>query len=205
MDYHVGVLFQHFFGVRGNGHAPRRVLCAHHFAQVASHFRRIGVDGADNFDGLFFPHQPRNRCADRPDPVLDGANFLFHFVLRPALRSTHTPHFRVKRNPYDNGIPSRIQRRTAPWSAGACYRFSSPRSSLKIRRGSPQSLLERRLPRIMARTSIGHIWRLHHASEEAHRSGNLSAAAKGQRLEPSPTENCTRNLPARTLSRRSAT
>ena len=82
MDHHVGVLFQNFFRVRGDGHAPWRILCANDFSQIMADFGGIGVDGADNFNGLFFPHQARDGSADGSDTKLDGANFLFQLVLR---------------------------------------------------------------------------------------------------------------------------
>ena len=92
MDHHVRVLFQYFFRFRRNFHAPRRVLRAGHFAKIAPGLRRIRIDRADDFNGLFFLHQPHDGCADGADAILDGANFLFHFVLRlfmppTALRS----------------------------------------------------------------------------------------------------------------------
>src|SRR6266568_2565422 len=62
---------------------PTGIFCANDFSQVAADFGGIGVDGADNFDGLFFPHQARDGSADGADTKLDGANFLFHLVLRP--------------------------------------------------------------------------------------------------------------------------
>src|ERR1700746_2271875 len=82
MDHHVGGLLQHFLRFRGNSYAPRCVLRADDFAEVAPDFCRIGVDGADDFYGLFFPHQPRNGCADRAHTILNGANSLFHIALR---------------------------------------------------------------------------------------------------------------------------
>src|SRR5713226_297848 len=55
MDHHVGGLLQHFLGFRGNDYAPRSILCSDNFAQVAPDFRGIGIDGADTFNGFFFP------------------------------------------------------------------------------------------------------------------------------------------------------
>ena len=54
----------------------------HQVAKVLPRFRRIGIDRADDFNGLLFPHQPHDRRTDRADAVLDGANFLFHNGLR---------------------------------------------------------------------------------------------------------------------------
>ena len=99
MHHHVRVLFQHFFGVRGNRHAPRRVRRADDFAKVASDFCRIRINGANNFNGLFFPHQFRDGCADRADTILDGANFLFHVVLRFPFECAHHAHFWFQRKP----------------------------------------------------------------------------------------------------------
>src|SRR5260370_24305049 len=114
MDYHVGGLLQHFLGFRGNGYAPRRIFRSDYFAEIAPDFRWVVIDRADNFNGLFFPHQPRNRCADWAHTILDGANFLFHVALRFPFACAHNAQFGFKGNPYDNGIPARIQRRTAP-------------------------------------------------------------------------------------------
>ncbi len=113
MDYHVGGLLQHFLGFRGNDYAPGSILCSDNFAQVAPDFRGIGIDGADNFNGLFFPHQPRDRGPDRAHTILNGANFLFHVALRFPFACAHIAQFGFKGNPYDNGISPRIQRRTA--------------------------------------------------------------------------------------------
>ena len=76
MDHHVGGFAQHCCGVIGDRHAPRRIGRAHHVAQVASRFGRIGIDRADDFDGFLFPHQPDNRGSDGTDAVLHRANFL---------------------------------------------------------------------------------------------------------------------------------
>ena len=99
MDHHVRILLQHFLGIRGNAHTPRRIRCADHFAEVTPHFRGIGIDGADNFNGLFFSHQARDGCANRAHTVLDGANFLFHVVLHSPGSHAHNAHFRCKKKP----------------------------------------------------------------------------------------------------------
>src|SRR5579864_8267493 len=129
MNHHVCVLFEHRCRVIGNFHAPRPICGTYDFAQVKSHFCRIVVDGANNFDGLFFAHELRDGCADRSNAVLYGANFLFHVTLRndsarrPSVvaitskngptrfpeTAAHSAHFRWKRNPYDNGIRASIQ------------------------------------------------------------------------------------------------
>src|SRR5260370_27027474 len=131
MNDHVGGLLQPFPGIGGNFHAPRGVLCPDDFAQVTRNLRRVGVDGGDDFNGLFFAHQTRDGGPDGADTILDGANFLFHEVLRPFAVRAHTAPFGLKRNPYDNGISARIQRRTAA--------------------GWPELLPERRFRRIIAR------------------------------------------------------
>jgi len=43
------------------------------------------IDRPDDLDGLLLAHQPRNGRTDRADTILDGANFLFHVVLRLRL------------------------------------------------------------------------------------------------------------------------
>src|SRR6266436_3553908 len=135
MNDDVGGLLQHFLGIGGNFDAPRGLLGTDDFTQVARNLRRIGVDGGDDFNGLFFVHQTRDGGPDGADTILDGANFLFHEVLRLFAAGTHTAPFGLKRNPYDNGISARIQRRTtAVW---------------------PELLPERRLRRIMARKNAG--------------------------------------------------
>src|SRR6266571_327493 len=113
MNDDVGGLLQHFPGIGGNFHAPRGVLGTDDFTQVARNLCRIGVNGGDDFNGLFFAHQTRDGGPDGADTILDGANFLFHEVLRLFAAGTHTAPFGLKRNPYDNGISGRIQRRTA--------------------------------------------------------------------------------------------
>src|SRR2546422_4897437 len=129
MDHYVGGLLKNFFGLRGNDYAPRRIFRSDNFAEVAPDLRRISIDGADNFDGLFFPHQPRNRCADRAHTILNGANFLFHVALRFPFACAHNAQFGFEANPYDNGIPARIQRRTAATVRTVCSsRQRSPNS-----------------------------------------------------------------------------
>src|SRR5713101_7774730 len=113
MNDDVGGLLQHFLGIAGDFHAPRGVLGTDDFAQVACNLRRVGVNGGDDFNGLFFAHQTRDGGPDGADTILDGANFLFHEVLRLFAAGTHTAPFRLKRNPYDHGISGRIQRRPA--------------------------------------------------------------------------------------------
>ena len=73
---------QNFPRVGGNFHAPRSVAGADDFAEVAAGFRRVAIDGAADFDGLLFAHEPRGGGADRTDAELDGANLFFHDVLR---------------------------------------------------------------------------------------------------------------------------
>src|SRR5213595_2593517 len=113
MDNHIRILFEDFLGIRGNAYAPWPIRCADYFAEVTPDFCRIRVDGADNFNGLLLPHQARNGCANRAHAILDGANFLFHVVLRcPSVCAQRA--FSLQKKPYDNGISARIQRRSVP-------------------------------------------------------------------------------------------
>ncbi len=57
---HIRGLLKNSPGVAGNFHAPRRVGGADHFAEVLADFCRIVVDGPDNFDGFFFPHESQD-------------------------------------------------------------------------------------------------------------------------------------------------
>ena len=84
MNDHVGRLAEHGLGVVGYSHAPRRVSPLHDVAQVAAGFGRIRIDGSDNFDGFFFPHQAHDGGTDGADAVLHRTNFLFHSRLRCA-------------------------------------------------------------------------------------------------------------------------
>ena len=51
---------------------------AQEFSEVAADLLRIGIDGADDFNGLLLAHQLHDGRADGADTILDGANFLFH-------------------------------------------------------------------------------------------------------------------------------
>ncbi len=57
MHNHVRGLFQQSPGVTGNLHSPGRVGRADHIAQILADFCRVVINGANNFDGFFFPHQ----------------------------------------------------------------------------------------------------------------------------------------------------
>src|SRR5438874_8791721 len=139
MDNHIRILFEDFLGIRGNAYAPWPIRCADYFAEVTPDFCRIRVDGADNFNGLLLPHQARNGCANRAHAILDGANFLFHVVLRcPSVCAQRA--FSLQKKPYDNGISARIQRRSVP----------SVRTARGSRPARPELLPELGLHRIMA-------------------------------------------------------
>src|SRR5277367_1531095 len=114
VNYDVGGLFEDFFCVGGNFHAPGSVGRADHFAEVAADFGGVGINGADDFNGLLLSHEARDGCADRPHAVLDYTNLLLHDFPRrlSPRRAAHDAHFGLKRNLYLNGIRERIQRST---------------------------------------------------------------------------------------------
>ena len=89
MDHHVRRFAEHGRGVTRDRHAPRRVGSVHHVAQVAPRLGRIGIDRADNFDRIFFPHQPHDGRADGADAVLHRSNFLFQSSAPIQIRSEH--------------------------------------------------------------------------------------------------------------------
>jgi len=78
MQHHVRVLFPALLW------RPRKIAtphgasrCPDHFAEVPADFCGIRINRADNFNGLFFPHQSRDGCADRADTILDWREFFF--------------------------------------------------------------------------------------------------------------------------------
>ncbi len=87
MDHHIGGFAQHGRGVISHRHAPRRIAAAHHIAQILPRLGWIGIDGPDDFDGFFSPHQPCNRGSDGTDTILHRTNLLFHDGLRRARRA----------------------------------------------------------------------------------------------------------------------
>ena len=87
MNNHVRRFAEHGFGVIGDRHAPGRVGAVHHVAQVAPRLGWIGIDRPDNFDGVFFPHQPHDGRADGADAVLHRTNLFFQSRLRRARRA----------------------------------------------------------------------------------------------------------------------
>src|SRR5207302_8771109 len=68
----------------------RRIARAPHFSQIASHFCRVVINRADNFNGLLLAHQFRNRSPDRANAILNCAYFLFHYR-SPLRRCKPTP------------------------------------------------------------------------------------------------------------------
>ena len=78
MDDYIQRLFEHGLGVRGNRHAPGRIGGGDHFSKIASSFRRVFVNRADDFQRIFLAHQADDRRADGAEPVLCDADFLFH-------------------------------------------------------------------------------------------------------------------------------
>ncbi len=92
MHHDVGGLGKNFFGVVGNLDAPWRVARAHHFAEVAADFCRVGVNRAANFNGLLFPQQLGDGGANWPNAILNHAYLLFHRSLRiPAGAPDNAP------------------------------------------------------------------------------------------------------------------
>jgi hypothetical protein len=99
---HVGVLLEDLFRIGRNDDAPGRIRRSDNFAEVAADLGGIGINGANNFNGLLFPHQFCDGGADGTDTILDGANFLFHIVLRFSLAAI--PAARPNEGRYTNGI-----------------------------------------------------------------------------------------------------
>ena len=62
----------------GDGDAPWPFLGSGDFADVAAGFRRVVVDGADDFKLMFLPHQAEDGSADGADAELHDANLLTH-------------------------------------------------------------------------------------------------------------------------------
>src|ERR1700676_2599060 len=99
----VGGLLEDFAGVGGDFYAPGSVGSADNFAEVAADFFGVGVDGAANFDGVLFAHEPGDGSADGDDAELNGANFLFHWILLKSEARRYTAHFWRKGILYDKG------------------------------------------------------------------------------------------------------
>ena len=96
MNDDVGGLLEDFAGVGGDLYAPGSVGSADDFAEVATGFGGIGIDGAANFDGVFFAHEPGDGSADGADAELNGANFLFHWILLKSKRGRTPRTFGAK-------------------------------------------------------------------------------------------------------------
>lgn len=77
MDDDISGFAEHGCGIGDNGHAPRCVRRADHFAEIAAGFCGIFINCADNFDGAFFTKQADDGGSDGADSILNGANFLF--------------------------------------------------------------------------------------------------------------------------------
>ncbi len=97
MDNNVGGFAEHGYGIIRNGYTPRRVRPANYVTQVFSSFGRVGINGADNFDGALFAHQPHDRGSDGTDSVLDCTNLLFHVRLRRTPRTFLDQEARLRR------------------------------------------------------------------------------------------------------------
>lgn len=77
-------LIEYAAGIAGNFHAPGSVGSSDNLAEVAAHFGRVVVDGADDVNGLLFAEKFSDGGPDGPDSILDGTNFLFHGQLRSS-------------------------------------------------------------------------------------------------------------------------
>ena len=87
MNDYVRSLLEDIFGIRGDLYAPRRVASADDLSEVTPNLCGVGINGAADFDGLLFPHQAGDRCTNRANTILDGANLLLQGFLRfPALQ-----------------------------------------------------------------------------------------------------------------------
>ena len=113
MDHHVRRFLQHFFNIGGNLHAPGRICRASHLAKIPPRFGRVYVNGPHDFYSLLLAQQFHDGGADRPDPILDGADFLLHVSLR-AHSAVRTLAAAVcgKKVLYDKGNPRAGQRKT---------------------------------------------------------------------------------------------
>src|SRR6266481_44682 len=194
MDDHVRGLLQHFLRFRGNFYAPRRVVRADDFAEVTPDFCGIVIDCADDFNGLFLPHQARNGCADGAHTILDGANFLFHIVLRSRFYA-HTRRILASKE-----TPTIMEFRRA-FNEEPSMRLNSPRiASVEL-----ELLLSRGLRRIMVWQDASRLQR------EAKCQQKNYPILKLPHCFPRPKDgawrmaSCTGNLRAKTSSRRLAT
>ena len=100
MDDNVSGFAEHGCGVGNDGDSPGRVRRANYFAEIAAGFCGVFIDGADYFDGAFFPQQADDGGSDGSDPVLDGANFLFlqsMFTFFLGKMPRREPEFRKRR------------------------------------------------------------------------------------------------------------
>lgn len=100
----IGGFAQHGCGVGDDGHAPRRIGCADSFAEIASGFCGIFINGADYLDGAFFAKQANDCGTDGANSVLNGANLLFLQSCSPFFREK----FRCANQDCENGARARF-------------------------------------------------------------------------------------------------
>ncbi len=141
MNYNVRRFRQHLFCAIRDPHVPRSIRRPGDFPEVLANLGGIGVNRADDLDGLFFTHQACDGSADGPDTVLDGPNLLLHVDLRNACGWRVRGSQSVR--PRSQGVPRRSESITIE-------EFSPPFNRIPRRSCSPPHLPVRAGTRIMS-------------------------------------------------------